>query len=85
MNVECVKYMLLAQDMNRTSGFYREVIDFSLKFQSLHWSELSFGEAIMALEGNGAGERNLPGLSYQVSDLEMACKQVVAYGGNQTS
>jgi predicted enzyme related to lactoylglutathione lyase len=81
MFVESVKYMLMAQDMDRAVRFYRDVIGLEVKFQSREWTELAFGNAIVALHGGGGGQYQKTGLSLQVRDIASACKEVEAGGG----
>ena len=82
MQVEQVSYMLMAQDMGRAVAFYREVIGLKVKLQSPAWSEMSFGDAIVALPGGGNGEITQTGLGFQVSDIDTACQQVSEGGGS---
>ena len=80
MQIECVKYMLFAQDMTRAVAFYRDVLGLTPTVESEHWSELKHGDAIVALHGGGDGSRNKTGLSFQVRDAEAACREA-AQGG----
>lgn len=81
MLVESVKYMMMAQDMDRAVRFYRDVIGLEVKFESREWTELSFGDAIVALHGGGAGKYQKTGLSLQVRDIGSACKEIEKGGG----
>ncbi len=81
MLVESVKYMLMAQDMERAVRFYRDVIGLEVKFQSKEWTELAFGNAIVALHGGGGGKYQKTGLSLQVRDIASACKEIEKGGG----
>ncbi len=81
MNIENVKFILMVQDMERAVRFYSGVIGLDKKFQSPMWSELAFGDAIVALHGGGKGEFRETGLSFQVANLDAACKEVEAGGG----
>ena len=58
MKIECVKYMLFAQDMNRALAFYRDVLGLSVKLESEHWSELTHGDSIVALHGGHDGSHD---------------------------
>ena len=80
-NVECVKFVIYVQDMDRAVVFYRGVFGLGLKYFSEHWSELTFGDAIVALHGGGAGQRTETGLSFQVADAVSACAAVEQGGG----
>ena len=84
MKVEGVTYMLMAQDMDRAVAFYRDVIGLELRFSSPMWSELTFGDAVVALHGGGSGEQNTTGLSFQVEDLNSAVREIERGGGRVT-
>ena len=73
--------MLMAQDMQRAIAFYRDTIGLSLKSESPKWSELTFGDLIVALHGGGAGTHTKTGLSFRVSDLAAACEAAASGGG----
>jgi predicted enzyme related to lactoylglutathione lyase len=81
MKVQAIKYLLMAQDMNRAVAFYRDVIGLTERFSSEDWSELAFGDAIVALHGGGDGSVNSTGLSLQVDDVVQACAAIEAAGG----
>lgn len=75
MKPEKVKFMLMAADMKRAVSFYRDVIGLDEIFVSDFWTELRFGDAIVALHGGHDGSRNPTGLSFQYEDvLAMADK-----------
>lgn len=81
MQIESVKCMLMAQDMDRGVGFWRDVVGLAVSLHTPHWSELARGNAIVALHGGGTGEPSASGLSLQVADLDDACREVAAGGG----
>lgn len=72
MKPQAVKYMLMAQEMERAVAFYRDTMGFEESFSSPCWSELKFGNAILALHGGGDGTRNETGLSVQYDDVRSA-------------
>lgn len=75
MKPEKVKFMLMAADMKRAVAFYRDVIGLEEIFVSDFWTELSHGDAIVALHGGHDGSRNPTGLGFQYGDvLDMAEK-----------
>ncbi|MGH9041713.1 MAG: VOC family protein [Acidimicrobiia bacterium] len=78
--VKCVKYLLMVQDMNRAIEFYSKVFGLSIRFQSSDWTELTAGDAVVALHGGGSGERVDTGLSFQVDDIEAAFAAATAAG-----
>ena len=85
MQVERVIYMLMAQEMERALAFYKDVMGLRVLSQSPGWSELAFGDAIIALHGGGTGELRETGLSFQVKGIDSACAQVASGGGKVTS
>lgn len=85
MEVESIKYILMAQDMARAIRFYRDVIGLSVQFDSTEWTELTFGDAIVALHGGGTAASRKTGLSFQVKDIRAACAEIRAGGGSVSS
>jgi len=83
--VENIKFLLMVQDMNRALAFYRDVFGLEVNTRSEHWSELSYGDAIVALHSGGKDEERKTGLSFQVKDLEGICQRVVDAGGSVIS
>ncbi len=83
--IRSVKFMLMAKDMDRALAFYRDAVGLDVKLSSPHWSELSHGDAIVALHAGGTGEYRETGLSFTVDDIEAACRSVVAAGGKLRS
>lgn len=81
MRVERTKFMLMAQDMDRAVAFYRDVIGLEPGYLSPYWSELHFGDAIVALHGGGDAVFRETGLSFQVEDVDGAVGEVVSGGG----
>ena len=81
MEVTKVLYMLIVSDMARSLEFYRDVIGLDVQVQSPGWSELTFGNATVALHiGRNEGFRST-GLNFEVSDIEDACDELAAAGG----
>ena len=81
LNIESVTYVLMAQDMDRAVAFYRDVIGLKPRFSSPMWSELTFGDAIVALHGGGSGKLRKTGLNFRVDDLNSAAREVERGGG----
>lgn len=81
MKPQSVKYVIVAQDMDRAVAFYRDTLGFTENFASSYWSELSFGDAIIGLHGGGDGSRQKTGLSIQYEDIESAFSRALANGG----
>ena len=82
MKPEAVKYMLIASDMDRAVSFYRDTMGFVESFSSPYWSELNFGDAILALHGGGDGARNETGLSIQYEDVGAAFSKAIQAGAS---
>lgn len=72
MKPQAIKYLLMAQDMDRAVRFYRDTMGLSEGYVSPHWSELRFGDAILGLHGGGDGSRRQTGLSMQYEDVKKA-------------
>jgi len=81
VTITAIKYVLWAQDMDRAVAFYTRALGLLERFTSPHWSELSWGNAIIALHGGGDGSARETGLSIQVQDLDSACEHAVSIGG----
>lgn len=77
---EKVKFLLMAANMGRAVKFYRDVIGLGEIFVSDFWTELSFGDAIIALHGGHDGSRNPTGLSFQFEDIFEAADRIEAGG-----
>jgi len=80
MKPQAVKYMLMAQDMDRAISFYRDTMGFEESFVSPYWSELKFRDAILALHGGGDSSQKETGLSIQYEDVKAAF-QASLHGG----
>ena len=81
MKVQRSLYMLMVQDMERGVRFYSSVIGLDVKLHTPGWSELTLGDSTVALHAGGSGEQTRTGLSFQVDDIDDACKQVLDGGG----
>jgi lactoylglutathione lyase len=83
MKITKTYFMLFATQMDRTVGFYRDALGLQVRMQSPYWSELTWGDATIALHGreeSGVGETETM-LGFEVDDLEAACKAVEGAGG----
>ncbi len=81
MKLEKVKTLLLAQNIPRGLKFYQDVFALPCTMESEYWSELAFGDAIIALHGGGDGSRSTTDLSLQVDNIEAACRRIEQAGG----
>lgn len=82
MKVESVRYMLLAQDMDRAVRFWRDVEGFAVREQSPYWSELTGAGAWLALHHGHDGSRNPTGVSLDVDDIQAAAREIEQGGGS---
>ncbi|HVE93769.1 MAG TPA: VOC family protein [Acidimicrobiales bacterium] len=73
--------MLSAQDMTRAVKFWTDTFGLKPKLETPDWSELLYGDAIVALHGGGDGGVTRSGLGFDVDDIQAACDAVVAAGG----
>jgi predicted enzyme related to lactoylglutathione lyase len=80
MKPQAVKFVLMAQDMDRAVAFYRDTLGFVEAFCSPYWSELRFGDAIVGLHGGGDGSHQKTGLSIQYEDVNTAFADALADG-----
>lgn len=85
MKLEKIKYLLLARDMQRALKFYSSVFGLVPSMESEWWSELTFGDTIVALHGGGDGSRNSTDLSLQVDNIVAACRMIREHGGSLVS
>ena len=82
MEIQHVMYILMVQDMDRMVDFYTGVIGFRQRSVSSNWSELAFGAFTLALHHGGTSYANNTRLAFTVTDIDTACKEVLAAGGN---
>ncbi|MBL9113406.1 MAG: VOC family protein [Verrucomicrobiaceae bacterium] len=81
MKLQQIKYLLLAQNMERAVKFYQTVFGLEPGIVEPFWSELSFNGAIVALHGGGDGSPNNTDLSFQVDNIVAACRIIKENGG----
>jgi predicted enzyme related to lactoylglutathione lyase len=79
--VRGVKYMLLAEDMERAIAFWGEVFGATRTFGDEHWSETDLAGTTIAFHGGHDGGDNASGVSVEVADIEAAAATVDAHGG----
>ena len=83
MKLLVVKTLLMVQDMDRAVKFYTETFALEAKVVSEYWSELAFGNAIVALHGGHDGSENRVSLSFQVDDLTLAMARLIELGAKE--
>ena len=81
MQVTKVMYMLWVSDMEKSVGFYRDVIGLDVKVQSPGWSELAFGNATVALHLGRDENYRMTGLNFEISEIDVACREIESAGG----
>ena len=81
MEVERVKYILWAADMDRALNFYRDVFGGEITKRSDVISEVVVCGAAIGIHGGGEGKRTWTGLSFQVPDVVAGAAEVIAAGG----
>lgn len=81
MNVERVKYVIWAADMNRAIRFYRDLFEGKVLKQNDVISEVDVAGAVIGIHGGGEGRRTWTGMSFQVADVVAGAREVVAAGG----
>ena len=83
MQVTKVMYMLWVSDMDKSVGFYRDVIGLDAKVQSPGWSELAFGNATVALHlGQRRQISGKPASTSRLAPLTTACRELESAGGH---
>ncbi len=80
MNVEQMKCMLWAVDMDRAVAFYRDAIGLTVRMESPYWSELEKEGFVLALHGGADEGRRKSGLGIQVEDIEAAVAEAAEAG-----
>lgn len=81
LNINAIKYVLWVQDMDRAVAFYTGVVGLGERFTSPGWSELNWGDTVIALHGGGDAAAKETGLSLQVDHLDTACAHIADHGG----
>lgn len=85
VELQSVKYLISVENMERAIEFYRDTIGLKVHTQSPFWSELSLGNATVALHGGGDRTFKETGLSFTVVDIVTACAAVIEGGGSVRS
>ena len=80
MTLQTIKHLLYVQDMSRAVGFYRDGFGLDVSLESEHWSELRYGNAIVALHSGGDGTDTQTGLSFQMKDVKATCEHLASLG-----
>lgn len=81
MQVEKLKYIIWAKDLDRAVSFYQSVFDAEVVKQSEVMAELSIAGTPIGIHSGGEGKRTWTGMSFQISDLFAGCELLQAQGG----
>ena len=81
MQVERVKYIIWASDMNRAVKFYQETFDAEIIRQIEVMAELKICDSIIGIHNGGEGKRTWTGMAFQVPDLFAGIDALKAAGG----
>ena len=81
MQVEKLKYVIWAKEMDRAVRFYCEVFDGRIVRRSDVMAEIEIAGSLLGIHGGGEGKRTWTGLSFQVGDLFAACDVLRKAGG----
>lgn len=81
MQVERVKYVIWAVDMQRAVDFYVRVFGGHVLKQNEIISEVAICDSVIGIHGGGEGGRTWTGLSFQVADVIAGAREIEAAGG----
>jgi predicted enzyme related to lactoylglutathione lyase len=84
MLVERVKYVIWAADMDRAVRFYGTLFGGRLLKQNSVIAEVEILGSVLGIHSGGEGKRTWTGLSFQVPDVLVGAREVVAAGGSLT-
>ena len=84
MHVERVKYVIWAADMDRAIRFYRDLFGGRLLKHNPVIAEVDILGSVIGIHSGGEGKRTWTGLSFQVPDVVVGAREVVAAGGSLT-
>lgn len=82
MKITKILYMLWVDDMARSVAFYRDVFGLNVHTHSPNWSELTLGDSTIALHQGTNDSFRLTGLSFEVDDIDEACREIEAADGS---
>jgi len=81
MEVEKVKYIIWAEDMDRCINFYTGLFGGSVTRKNEHIAEVKIGNSLIGIHGGGEGKRTWTGISFQVPDVVEGASELVSAGG----
>lgn len=84
MQVERVKYVVWAADIERAVRFYCGPFGGRVHKHNSVIAEVDVQGAVIGIHGGGEGKRTWTGLAFQVPDVVAGAAEVVAAGGSLT-
>jgi predicted enzyme related to lactoylglutathione lyase len=81
MQVERVKYVIWAADMDRAIRFWRDTFGGRVLKHNAVIAEVEIAGAVIGIHSGGEGRRTWTGLSLQVADVIAGGREVAAAGG----
>lgn len=76
------KYLLEVRDMSASIAFFTSTFELEVALRSEYWSELRFGDAVVALHGGRVTDEIVrTGLNFTVDDLAATVEAVRTNGG----
>lgn len=81
MQVERVKYVIWAADMGRAVRFYRDTCGGTVLRSNDVIAEVEILGSVIGIHSGGEGKRTWTGITFQVPDVVVAAREVVAAGG----
>lgn len=82
MNVERVKYVVWAADMDRAVRFWRDTFGGRLLKHNSVIAEVEIAGAVIGIHSGGEGKKTWTGISLQVPDVLVGGREVQAAGGS---
>lgn len=81
MEVEQVKYIIWAADMDRCVNFYTCLFGGSVTRKNEHIAEIKIGHSLIGIHSGGEGKKTWTGISFQVPDVVQGASELVSAGG----
>lgn len=81
MNVERVKYIIWAADLERAIQFYESTLGAKLIRNIEVMAELDVCGSTIGIHNGGEGKRTWTGMAFQVADVVEGAAEIVAAGG----
>lgn len=84
LEVQRVKYVIWAADMNRALSFYEKALGATVTKRSEVISELDIAGSLIGVHGGGEGKRTWTGMSFQIDDVVHGAEIIQKEGGKLT-